>query len=148
MQFDEMNCTILKLDGRPSFQLSPTSAAKCLVKPTNLPDPTANGNDFNLFDPPNDFKIFIHKEPPGSSHIRLASFGVPSLESNYVFRVGCEASRLNVVPRESPRDRLFGLLLSINPKAIVAANGGEVAEFARLLFLRRPHAEVSGAQVI
>ena len=63
MQFDKMNCTILKLDGRPSFQLPPTSAPKCFMQSTNLSNPRANGDNLDLFDAADDFKVFIHKEP-------------------------------------------------------------------------------------
>jgi hypothetical protein len=61
MQFDEMNCTILKPYGRLSFQLPPTSPSKCLMQPTNLSNSRANSDCFDLLDAADNFKILVHE---------------------------------------------------------------------------------------
>src|SRR6266404_2002476 len=78
MQFDKMNCTILKLYGRLSFQLTPTSSAECLMQPTNLPNRPADRDGLDLFNTTDDFKILIHQRKCGlASHclVSYAQFG-------------------------------------------------------------------------
>lgn len=61
MKLDAMNCTIFKADGGNTFEFAPTTRTECLTQTIYLAYPAASGNRLNLFNPPDNFKIFIHR---------------------------------------------------------------------------------------
>lgn len=60
MQFDEMDCTILKPHGRLSFQLPPSAASECFKELPQFPNRAGHSDDFDLLDLADDFKIVTH----------------------------------------------------------------------------------------
>ena len=59
VEFDALNCTILKPHRCNAFEFSPTSGAEDLSQTRYLADPAANGDWFDLFDLANQFKFFV-----------------------------------------------------------------------------------------
>ena len=57
VEFDALNCTILKAHRCNAFEFSPASSAKSLSQAGYLAYPTADRDNFDLFDGANDFKI-------------------------------------------------------------------------------------------
>ena len=50
VELDPLNCTISKAHRRHAFEFSPATSAEGLAQASYLADPTADCDDFDLFD--------------------------------------------------------------------------------------------------